>query len=257
MRLFCSKERVESDVFFDKADNLLTIFLTKRIQLLYTIEYTVKYLTQILRQEKSTYIMNVKSKIVCMVIAFIALPNLFATKAISETKQKAICPNPFPSNYKSPAKTKYVNIAELGISVRTPVDHRLVYISKEKKYTFMAPPEYKSYQCSVAKKVDYNSFYRYPRYLGYTIIDNSKKLPLDEVVKGLDKDVRSSENYGRIRLNNIDFLTTPINQGDPTTGWFVPKTKLNIIVRYSSFCDCGSDYQDLTNDLSDIKNMAD
>jgi hypothetical protein len=119
----------------------------------------------------------------------------------------------------------------------------------------MAPPEYKSYQCSLANKVDYSSFYQNPYYHGYTVIENPRKQSLSTILKETYKDTISIEKLGKLRLNNIDFLTTPVDQGDPTTGWFMPKTKPGIIVKYSVFCDCGSEYSNLTNDLSGIKNI--
>jgi hypothetical protein len=199
--------------------------------------------------------MKILSSLITIALTTIPISNMFAHQAISKPSQIPQCPNPFPSTYKSSSKTKYVKIPELGVSIRVPEDHRLIYIKKEKRFTFMAPPEYKSYQCSLANKVDYSSFYRQPYYYGYTVIENPKKQSLSTILKETYKDTISIEKLGKLRLNNIDFLTTPIDQGDPTTGWFTPKSKPGIIVKYSVFCDCGSTYSDLTNDLSDIKNI--
>jgi hypothetical protein len=199
--------------------------------------------------------MNIISKIAGVLLATLLTCNVSIQQAASKPNPDSQCPNPFPSTYKSSAKTKYVKIPDLGVAIRVPEDHRLVYIKNEKKFTFMTPPEYKSYQCSLVNKVHYSSFYRNPHYHGYTVIENPKRQALSTVVKETYKDTASIENFGKLRLNNIDFLTTPVDQGDPTTGWFVPKTKPGIVVKYSVFCDCGSDYNDLTNDLSDIKNI--
>lgn len=199
--------------------------------------------------------MNIISKIATTSLAAFLTLNGSVQQALSEQNPAFQCPNPFPSTYKPSPRTKYVKVVDLGVAIRVPADHRLVYIKNEKKFTFMTPPEYKSYQCSLANKVNYSSFYRNPRYYGYTIIENPKRQSLSTVVKETYKDTISIENLGKLRLNNIDFLTTPIDQGDPTVGWFVPKSKPGIVVKYSVFCDCGSDYSDLTNDLSDIKNI--
>jgi hypothetical protein len=199
--------------------------------------------------------MKILSSILTVALATILTGNVFVGQAASKSTQTPQCPNPFPNTYKSSSKTKYVKIPDLGISVRVPEDHRLVYIKKEKKFTFMAPPEYKSYQCSLANKIDYSSFYRHPYYHGYTVIENPKKKSLSTILKETYKETISIEKLGKLRLNNIDFLTTPVDQGDPTTGWFTPKAKPEIIVKYSVFCDCGSEYSNLTNDLSGVKNI--
>lgn len=199
--------------------------------------------------------MKIFSNVLAVSLATILTGNVFVQQAVSESTQTPQCPNPFPSTYKSSSKTKYVKIPDLGISVRVPEDHRLVYINKEKKFTFMTPPEYKSYQCSLVNKVDYSSFYRQPYYHGYTVIENPRKQSLSTILKETYKDTILTEKLGKLRLNNIDFLTTPVDQGDPTTGWFTPKAKPGIVVKYSIFCDCGSEYSNLTNDLSGIKNI--
>ncbi len=199
--------------------------------------------------------MKIVSKIFSIALVSALTGNSFIEQAVSKSAQEPQCPNPFPNTYKSSLKTKYVKIPDLGVSIRVPQDHRLVYIAKEKKFTFMTPPEYKSYRCSLAKNVHYSSFYRQPYSYGYTIINNPKRQELSAMLSETYKDTISIEKLGKLRLNNINFLTTPIDQGDPTTGWFIPKTKPGIIVEYSVFCDCGSTYSDLTNDLSDIKNI--
>lgn len=199
--------------------------------------------------------MKIFLSLLTIALTTISTSNVFLEKAASKSVQTPQCPNPFPSTYKYSSKTKYVKIPDLGISVRVPEDNRLVYIKKEGKFTFMTPPEYKSYQCSLDNKIDYTSFYQNPRYYGYTVIKNPKKQPLLTILKETYKDTISIERLGKLRLNRIDFLTTPVDQGDPTTGWFTPKTKPEIVVKYSVFCDCGSDYSNLTDDLSDIKNI--
>jgi hypothetical protein len=199
--------------------------------------------------------MKIFSSVLTVALTTILAGSIFTQQALSKPAQTPQCPNPFPNTYKSSSKTKYVKISDLGISVRVPEDHRLIYIIKEKKFTFMTPPEYKSYQCSLANKIDYSSFYRHPYYHGYTVIENPKKQSLPTILKETYKDTISTERLGKLRLNNIDFLTTPSDQGDPATSWFTPKTKPEIIVKYSIFCDCGSQYSDLTNDLSGIKNI--
>jgi hypothetical protein len=50
----------------------------------------------------------------------------------TSTTNKTLCPNPFPSTYKSPQEKKRVEISNLGIMVKVPKDHRLVYIRQEK-----------------------------------------------------------------------------------------------------------------------------
>lgn len=199
--------------------------------------------------------MNIITKTASTLLAALLTLDGSIQQAVSKPSLAPQCSNPFPSTYKPSSRTKYVKVEGLGVAIRVPEDHRLVYIRNEKKFTFMTPPEYKSYQCSLVNKVHYSSFYRNPRYYGYTVIENPKRQPLSTVVKESYKNTTSIENFGKLRLNNIDFLTTPTDQGDPTVGWFIPKSKPGIVVKYSVFCDCGSDYNDLTNDLSDIKNI--
>ncbi len=199
--------------------------------------------------------MKIFANSLALIIATTLTGSAFAQQAVSNPVKTPQCPNPFPKTYKSSSKTKYVKIPDLGISIQVSEDSRLVYIKKEKKFTFMTPPEYKSYQCSLANKVDYYSFYPYPHYYGYTVIKNPKKQPLSAILKETYKDTISIESLGKLKINNIDFLTTPIDQGDPVTGWFIPKSKPDIVVEYSNFCDCGSEYSDLKNDLGSIKNI--
>jgi hypothetical protein len=139
--------------------------------------------------------------------------------------------------------------------VKVPKDHRLVYIRQEKRYTFMSPPEYDSYQCSLKKKVDYTSFYPFPYEMSYKIIDNSREQSLPEVLKTKITYIQT-ENFGQLRINDIDFLTTPKDQEDPVAAWFIPKGKPNIIIQYSRYCDCGVSYNDLVSEVDDIENIA-
>ncbi len=195
-------------------------------------------------------------KIVSVLLLAIVLPAINASEANSRPRKSIGCPNPFPSTYKAPRKTKYVKIVDLGISVRVSVDSYLIYIKDEQRFTFMTPPEYKSYQCSLRKKIKYTSSYPYPYSLSYTIINNPNRLPLPEILKETYKDDISVDKLGKLRINNIDFLTTPSDQGDPSSAWFTPKSKPEIVVKYGVFCDCGATYNDLKDDLSNIKDLS-
>ncbi len=200
--------------------------------------------------------MNIASKMAnALLVAFFTF-NGFIQQAASKPNGASQCPNPFPSTYESSKKTKYVNIPDLGIAVKTSVSDRLVYIKSEARFTFMTPPEYKSYQCSLNKKVDYTSFYPYLYQLNYRVIKNPKKQSLEKILKEFYKDTIFIEKLGQTKINGIEFLTTPVDQGDPTTGWFIPNTKPDIVVEYTMFCDCGRDYKDLIDNLKNIKNIA-
>jgi hypothetical protein len=195
-------------------------------------------------------------KVISILLIAIVLPGLTAFEAGSKSIKNVRCSNPFPSNYKSPRKTKNVKIVDLGISVRVPVDNYLVNIKDEQRFTFMTPPEYKSYQCSLLKKVKYTSVYPYSYQLSYTVIDNPNKMPLSVILKETYKDDISIEKLGKLRINDIDFMTTPSDQGDPSSAWFIPKLKPGIVVGYRFFCDCGRDYNNLKDDLGNIKNLS-
>lgn len=200
--------------------------------------------------------MNIVSKIVGFSLVASLAFNGSIQQAVGKPKQSPQCPNPFPSNYNQPATKKNVKIADLGIVVRVPVDQRLVYLKKERRFTFMTPPEYTSYQCSITKKKDYDSFYPYPHQLNYKVIKNPKKQSLEEILKESYKDTIFIDKLGQTEINGIKFLTTPIDQGDPTTGWFIPKARPDIVVEYTVFCDCGREYKDLIDDLNNIKNIV-
>jgi hypothetical protein len=199
---------------------------------------------------------NTLSKVITALLASCLSPNVLTSAAVGKTNQASQCSNPFPSTYKSSKKTKYVNIPALGIAVKTSVSDRLVYIKSEQRFTFMTPPEYRSYQCSLNKKVDYTSFYPYLYKLNYRVIKNPKKQSLEKTLKEFYKDTIFIEKLGQTKINGIEFLTTPVDQGDPTTGWFIPNTKPDIVVEYTMFCDCGRDYKDLLDDLKNIKNIV-
>jgi hypothetical protein len=166
------------------------------------------------------------------------------------------CPEPFPSSYQPPAAFKDVQIKQLGIIISVPQDRRLVYIKKEKNHTFMTPPQYESYQCSLRNGVDYTAFYPYMFYYGYTSLANPKRLPLKTFVRNVAKEVPASSLNG-VTLNGINFITTPANQADFATAWFIPRNRNDIVVQYSSFCDCVRSYGSVINDLSNIKNLSD
>jgi hypothetical protein len=200
--------------------------------------------------------MKITSKIVSTLLAAFLASNWSIQQAASQSTQTSQCPNPFPESYKSPKTKKDVKIADLGIVVRVSTDQRLVYIKNEQRFTFMTPPEYKSYRCSLAKKVDYTSFYPYLHQLTYRIIKNPNRQPLAKILKDFYKDTIFIDKLGQAKLNGIEFLTTPIDQGDPTTGWFIPKARPDIVVEYTVFCDCGGEYKDLIDDLSNIKNIV-
>jgi hypothetical protein len=199
--------------------------------------------------------MNIASKMASALLAAFFTFNSSIQQAASKPTVASQCPNPFPSTYKSSKKTKYANIPALGIAVKTSVSDRLVYIKSEQRFTFMTPPEYRSYQCSLNKKVDYTSFYPYLYKLNYRVIKNPKKQSLEKTLKEFYKDTIFIEKLGQTKINGIDFLTTPVDQGDPTTGWFIPNAKPDIVVEYTMFCDCGRDYKDLLDDLKNIKNI--
>lgn len=194
--------------------------------------------------------------IVSITLAITLVASMFTESAVSKPSKQPECPNPFPSTYKQPKASKSVKIINLGIIVQVPVDQRLVNIKNEKKITFMTPSEYKSYQCSLINKVHYASFYPHPSELSYTTINNPKKQTLAKALKDFYKDEIFIEKLGKSRINGIDFLTTPVDQGDPTTAWFVPKSKPDLIVEYKVFCDCGRNYKDLIDDLNKIKNIS-
>jgi hypothetical protein len=200
--------------------------------------------------------MNIASKIAAALLAAFFIFNGSMQQAVSKPTGLSQCPNPFPSNYESSKKTKYVNIPALGVAVKTSVSDRLVYIKNEQRFTFMTPPEYRSYQCSLNKKVDYTSFYPYLYKLSYRVIRNPKGQSLEKTLKEFYKDTIFIEKLGQTKINGIEFLTTPADQGDPTTGWFIPNAKPDIVVEYTMFCDCGRDYKDLLDDLKNIKNMV-
>jgi hypothetical protein len=207
--------------------------------------------------------MNVISKIVIASLsALISFNNLTAT-AMGSPNPRTECPNPFPSDYKAPTETKSVKIPQLGITVRVPEDNRLVYVNVEKvkRFTFMTPLEYKSYQCSIAKKIDYLSFYPSIYYvLSYEIIRNPQKKPLFKFVKeNLYKGFEGSvDNFEQLKINNIEFLTTPKSQFDPVNAWFIPKSKPDIVVQYTYMCEaCNGGFNGLKEDLSDIRNISD
>jgi hypothetical protein len=200
--------------------------------------------------------MNIASKIASALLAAFFIFNGSMQQAVSKPTGASQCPNPFPSNYESSKKTKYVNIPALGVAVKTSVSDRLVYIKNEQRFTFMTPPEYRSYQCSLNKKVDYTSFYPYLYKLSYRVIKNPKKQSLEKALKEFYKDTIFIEKLGQTKINGIEFLTTPVDQGDPTTGWFIPNAKPDIVVEYTMFCDCGRDHKDLLDDLKNIKNIA-
>jgi hypothetical protein len=199
--------------------------------------------------------MNITSKMVSALVASFFTFNGFIQQAASKTTGTSQCPNPFPSTYKSSKKTKYVNIPALGIAAKTSVSDRLVYIKSEARFTFMTPPEYKSYQCSRVKRVPYTSFYPYGYNLSYEVIENPTRQPLSVVIKEKYKSEINIDSLEKVNINNIDFLTTPRTQGDPVNAWFIPKAKPNIIVQYSSYCDCGAEYSNLIDDLNGIKDL--
>ena len=203
--------------------------------------------------------MNVISKIIVTSLAALISFNELTPKAIGKPNSKLECPNAFPDDYKSPEKTKSVKIPELGITVQVPTDRRLVYIKRQQRFTFMTPPEYKSYQCSVAKNIkDYKLFYPSIYYeLSYTVIKNPKREPILKRLKEVDKysylDART-----QLRLNNIDFVTTAADRSDPVMAWFIPKMKPDLIVVYRFMNhDLARKYDDFKSDLSKIENISD
>ncbi len=200
--------------------------------------------------------MDIASKMASSLLAAFFTSNGFIQQAVSKPTGASQCPNPFPSTYKSFKKTKYINMPALGIAVKTALSDRLVYIKSEARFTFMTPPEYKSYQCSRVKKIPYTSFYPYGYHLSYEIIENPTKQPLLTVLKEKYKAGINIDSLEKVKINNIDFLTTPKNQGDPVNAWFTPKEKPDIVVQYSSYCDCGAEYSDLIDDLNGIKNLV-
>jgi hypothetical protein len=198
--------------------------------------------------------MNIASKMASALLAAFFTFNGSIQQTASKPTGASQCPSPFPSTYKSSKKTKYVDIPDLGIAVKTSVSDRLVYIKSEARFTFMTPPEYKSYQCSRTKKVSYTSFYPYGYHLAYEVIENPTRQPLAMVLKEKYKAEINVDLLGKVKINNIEFLTTPKAQGDPVSAWFIPKSKPGIVVQYSSYCDCGAEYSDLIGDLNGIKN---
>ena len=121
--------------------------------------------------------MSIVKRTVLIGLAAVINLGAFPLIAISETSQGQLCPNPFPKNYKSPRKTKYIKVPELDIAVKVPIDQRLVMLDLGKRFAFMTPPEYKSYQCSLSKKDAYGLPAK-----TYLKIDNPKKLPLTTAV---------------------------------------------------------------------------
>lgn len=199
--------------------------------------------------------MSIISRLTSILLVALFTLNGSTQQATSTSSKKSQCPNPFPNNYKSSQKTKFVNIPDLGISVKTSVSDQLVYIKDEARFTFMTPPEYKSYQCSRAKKIPYTSFYPYGYRLSYEVIKNPTRQPLSIVLKKKYKTEINIDSLEKIRINNIEFLTTPKSQGDPVNAWFTLKVKPNIVVQYSSYCDCGAEYSNLIDDLNGIKSL--
>jgi hypothetical protein len=204
--------------------------------------------------------MRITSKIALISLTCAFFSNTLAVTAISKTDQASQCPVAFPKTYQSPKRNKYIKIPALGIAVKASVDSRLVYIKDEGRYTVMSPPEYKSYVCSVEKGLSYREFYPYNSYLSYKAIKNPKKLPLEKALEESDSKYSEysaeSKSYGKIKLNGIDFITSPIDQGDPVQAWFIPKKRPDIIVMYSHLCNCGSDYKDLIDHLKQIKSVV-
>jgi hypothetical protein len=200
--------------------------------------------------------MNIASKMASGLLAAFFTFNSSIQQAASKPTGASQCPNPFPSTYKSSKKSKYVNVPALGVAVKTSVSDRLVYIRSEARFTFMTPPEYKSYQCSRVKRIPYTSFYPYGYHLSYEVIKNPTRQPLSIVLKEKYKTEINVNSLEKVRINNIEFLTTPKTQGDPVNAWFIPKAKPNIVVQYSSYCDCGAEYSNLIEDLNGIKDLT-
>jgi hypothetical protein len=199
--------------------------------------------------------MNIASQMASALLAAFFTFNGSIQQVASKPTGASQCPNPFPSNYRSSKKTKYVSIPALGIAVKTSVSDRLVYIKSEARFTFMTPPEYKSYQCSGARRIPYTSSYPYGYHLSYEIIENPMKQSLPTVLKEKYKDEINIDSLEKVKINDIKFLTTPRTQGDPVNAWFIPKSKPNVVVQYSSYCDCGAEYSNLIDDLKGIKDL--
>jgi hypothetical protein len=200
-------------------------------------------------------------KVALVSLTTVILSNMLAIPAIS-SERKLQCPNPFPKTYKSPKNTRYIRIPNLGIAIKAQADERLVYIKKERRFTVMTPPEYKSYQCSLRKGLSYLSFYPYKHSLSYKVIKNPKRLSIEKALEEsekLDGDYAEYSTggvgYQKVRFNGTDFITTPTIQDDPVRAWFIPRARPDIVVLYSRFCDCGDNYKDLLNHLKRIKSI--
>jgi hypothetical protein len=207
--------------------------------------------------------MNIAPKVAAVSLVTLVFSNTMVTRATSTTAQAGAaipasqCPNPFPTTYKWLPKTKYIKIPALCIAVKAGADARLVYLSPEKRYTLMTPPEYQSYQCSLEKGLSYQKFYPYPYSLSYKAIENPKRLPME---KALTESAKADGDfagysagetaYQKIRIGKTDFIT---HSSDQERAWFVPRSKPGIVVAYSHLCGCGSEHQDLVEQLKRIK----
>jgi hypothetical protein len=191
-------------------------------------------------------------------VAFITmfLLNALVLETVADAGSRKECPDPFPKTYKAPIGKKYTRIRALGIKVRVPTDHQLVYVKGDGDiFRFMSPPEYKSYKCSLAKNIKYTEFYSYPSVRAYSAINNPQKLPLSVVLRKTFKDTINLKELGRFKINGIDFLTTRTDVGDPASAWFVSKSRPDKVIQYSFECDCSREFEDLKKDLSNVENL--
>jgi hypothetical protein len=121
----------------------------------------------------------------------------------------------------------------------------------------MTPPEYRSYQCSLAKGLSYQEFYPYPYSLSYKAIKNPKRLPMEKALEESEKNdgdfagySTGGPGYQKMRVGETDFIT---QTRDPERAWFVPRSQPGIVVAYAHACGCGSEHQDLVEHLKLIK----
>lgn len=194
--------------------------------------------------------MSIASKIALLALTTVVFSNVLTTSVVAKFSRVKQCSNPYPKSYRPPKSTKYIQIAELGITINSPSDHRLVKNDEVGGFEIMSLPQYKNHQCLLSGGKDYPGTSRVG-YANFRAIKNPNKLPM---LKFLEKQ-GDTTRYARQKINGIDFLTTPVDQGDPLRAWFVPKDRPDIVVSYSSFCDCDTDYKDLLNVLKRVRNI--
>jgi hypothetical protein len=206
--------------------------------------------------------MIASSRLALVVFFTVILSNSLAMTAIAKTIPGSQCPSSSPKTYTPPKKTKYISNPQLGISVKSPIDHRWVYVSSEKRFEIMDPPQYKSYACKVKAgsssplETDLSA-----RSLSYfKVIKNPKRLPLKQALEESEKSngdyaeySTGGKDYAKLRVNGTDFITTSVEQGDPMRAWFIPKSRPNIVILYAQYCDCGAKYESLVKDLERIR----